>query len=133
MGNPLSIGQDVFCDCGIDILEYTVTEVRFTDQGTFYVLVSKKPVGAYTCLEIVIYQNGEGDLKYFGLHEPSEDNFEYGMEPFTGGRYFLNLQDAKDSYAKTQIGLIDDNINQIKARLVELESRKARWQKMISI
>jgi hypothetical protein len=123
------LGQDVFCDCGLDILEYRVKEIRTSNEGTFYILQSKKGVGRHRCLEIIVYRNGEGTIRYFGLN--GTDDSEYGLEPFTEGHYFTTLGEAKNSFAQTQIALIDEDTKKLSERINTNNVRRERWTKML--
>ena len=127
----LQLRQDVFCDCGLDILEYTVKEIRDNSEGTFYILKAKKNVGAQGRIEILIYENGSGEYKYLELVGNEDWTEEYGLEPFTNGKYFTTLEAAKTSFAKTQIKLIEDREQKLVYELNELRTRKTRWEKML--
>jgi hypothetical protein len=127
----LQLRQDVFCDCGLDILEYTVKEIRDNSEGMFYVLKAKKPVGSRGCIEILIYENSSGEYKYLELVENEDWTEEYGLEPFTNGKYFATREAAKTSFAKTQIQLIEERERKLLSELAELKTRKDRWEKML--
>lgn len=127
----LSLGQDVFCDCGIDILEYTVKEIHQTEDMTYYTLRSKKGVGQHRFIEVSVFENKEGTIRYMELENCECDDSEYGLEPFTNGKYFTTIEAAKSSFAKTQIGLINDNTEDLKRRIAENDRRVARWASML--
>lgn len=127
----LSLGQNVFCDCGIDVLEYTVKEIHQTEDMTYYTLRSKKGVGRNRFIEVSVFENKEGTIRYMELEDCSCDDSEDGLEPFTNGKYFTSLEAAKSSFAKTQIELIEANTEDLRRRIAENDRRIARWTSML--
>jgi hypothetical protein len=128
----LTLGQEVFCDCGLDILEYKVVEVRQAETITTYVLKSKHRVGQHRGgIEIVVFINGEGRIKYLELNSTEREDCEFGLEPFTEGNYFTTLEEAKSSFAKTQIKLIDDRIAKLNRDLEDCQKSKRKWENLL--
>ena len=127
----LSIGQDVFCDCQIDILEYSVKEIHQTEDMTYYTLRSKKGVGRHRFIEVSVFENKEGTIRYMELENCECDDSEFALEPFTDGKYFTTIEDAKSSFAKTQIGLIEDDTERLRHRIAENDRRAAKWASML--
>lgn len=127
----LSLGQDVFCDCGMDVIEYTVKEIHQTEDMTYYTLRSKKGVGRNRFIEVSVFENKEGTIRYMQLEDSQFDDGEFAMEPFTEGKYFTTLEAAKSSFAKTQIELIEANTEDLKRRIAENDRRVARWTSML--
>jgi hypothetical protein len=129
----LSLNQDVFCACSLDILEYSVKEVRSTDYGTFYVLRSKKPVGQHRFIELLLAEGSAGILRYIELDSTDADDCEYGLEPFTHGTYHTTLEAAKSAFAREQILLIESRETKVRQELEELARRKAKWATMLLV
>jgi hypothetical protein len=128
---PLTLGQDVFCDCGIDILEYTVMEVRTSAERELYVLRSKKGVGRHRFIEVMVFENKEGTIRYMELDSSEMDDNEFDLEPFTSGKYFTTIEAARNSFARTQIDLIEDDTRKLKFRVAENDRRVSRWTTML--
>lgn len=131
MRETLSLGQDIFGACDIDVLEYRVTEVRETAEGMFYTLRSKRSVGQHRSIEIMIYENKEGNLRYFQLVDTEKEDCEYGLAPFVDCQYFRTLVDAKKHFAKNQVGLINSKIAELNRTLADYRSRKQRWETIL--
>lgn len=128
----LQLRQDVWCACSVDILEYRVKEIRDSSEGTFYILKSKKGVGRFGSIEIMVYETTAMGLKFLELVSPeSEYSEEYGLGPFTEGTYHTTLEAARKSFAETQIQLIDREIERLKRQLSDSEARKSKWEKML--
>lgn len=60
----LQLRQDVWCACSVDILEYRVKEIRDSSEGTFYILKSKKGVGRFGSIEIMVYETTAMGLSF---------------------------------------------------------------------
>lgn len=131
MQETLSLGQDIFGACDIDILEYRVMQVRETVEGMFYTLRSKKPVGQHSRIEIIIYENNEGNLCYFQLVDVEKEDCEFGLAPFVDCQYFRTLVDAKKHFAKNQVALIDNRIAELNRTLEDYRRRKQRWETIL--
>ena len=128
----LKLGQPIWCDCGIDILQYSVHEIRQNQQGDQYVLRSTKPIGRHREIEILVFINHEGTIRYLELIDTEMEDTEYGLGSFTEGRYFTDLASARNSFAKTQIELIQQDTIQLERRIMENRDRITRWEKMLT-
>lgn len=128
----IQLRQDIWCACSVDILEYTVKEIRDSSEDTFYILKSKKGVGRFGSIEIMVYETTAMGLKFLELVSPeSEYSEEYGLGPFTEGTYHTTLEAARDSMARQQITLLERNIFDLERRLAEEKVRKSKWEKML--
>lgn len=128
MSEVMQFGQDVFGASDLDVLEYRVSEVRHTREGTFYVLVSKTPIGQHREIKVMIYENKEGSLCYFELVDTTNGDCEFGLAPFVDVPYFRTLAEAKKHFAKNQVLLIDNRIADLNRQIVDYQNRKRRWE-----
>jgi hypothetical protein len=123
----LNIGQSVFCACDIDILEYSVKEVRLSDSLTTYVLRSKKSVGRNRWVEVLVAHGASETLRYIELLGSDFGDCEYSLEPFTNGSYHTTLEAAKAQFGKVQVHLLENKRDQLKRDLANVEVQIKKW------